>query len=115
MQKLLLRLGLWLVALAALGCQSKTFNVSFGLAESCQEDISCWSCLECDFLRAQRERETDRRAHDLDGDGFPDSQDVDIDGDGVPNDQDPDDDNDGIPDDRDSDANNDGVIDTLNR
>ena len=110
-----LGLGVCLTMGAGLGCQSKTYNVSFGLAESDQDDIQRTPHVGVDSLRDQRERETDRTRKDLDGDGIPDNRDTDIDGDGIPNDQDPDDDNDGIPDDQDADANNDGVIDTLNR
>lgn len=99
----------------AAGCLAGPYNVSFGLAESDQEDLQSTSRLHREPLRDIRERETDRKAHDLDGDGIPDDRDPDIDGDGIPNAQDPDDDNDGVPDVDDPDANNDGVIDELNR
>ena len=101
--------------LAGWGCLAGPYNVSFGLAESDQEDFQGTGRLHREPLRDRRERETDRTAHDLDGDGIPDDRDADIDGDGIPNNQDPDDDNDGIPDDQDPDDNNDGVIDALNR
>jgi len=108
-------LGLGLLAGACAGCRSGTYNVSFGLSESNDEDLQDIRALQKEPLRSRRERETDRTAHDLDGDGIPDTRDTDIDGDGIPNDQDTDDDNDGIPDDEDPDDNNDGIIDGLNR
>jgi len=106
---------LGLVLVAGAGCQSGTYKFSFGLSESTDEDLQDTRAFQQEPLRSRRERETDRTAHDLDGDGIPDNRDTDIDGDGIPNAQDPDDDNDGIPDDEDPDDNNDGIIDGLSR
>ena len=100
---------------ASLGCKAGTYNVSFGLSESGDEDFQSTRGLHREPLRDRRERETDRLLNDLDGDGIPNNKDPDIDGDGIPNSQDPDDDNDGIPDAEDADADGDGVIDDLAR
>lgn len=104
-----------LVWLAVAGCRAGSYNVNFGLAESTDEGFNSAGRMAMDPSRPQRERETDRLAHDLDQDGIPDTRDTDIDGDGIPNDQDMDDDNDGIPDTQDPDSNNDGIIDELDR
>lgn len=101
--------------LTGLGCRAGTYNVSFGLSETGEEDLQNTRRLHREPLRDRRERETDRLLNDLDGDGIPNRKDTDIDGDGIPNGQDPDDDNDGIPDAEDADADGDGVIDDMAR
>ena len=103
-----------LLALSA-GCRASSYNVSIGLSEGRSDDFHDAPRETADPRRTQRERDTDRTSHDLDGDGIPDTRDTDVDGDGVPNDQDTDDDNDGIPDDQDPDDNDDGIIDDLDR
>ncbi len=104
-----------LVLIAVAGCRASSYNLNFGLAESTDEGFNSAGRMAVDPSRLQRERETDRLAHDLDQDGIPDTRDTDIDGDGIPNYQDTDDDNDGIPDTQDADSNGDGIIDELDR
>ena len=99
-----------IIVLGCTGCAS-SFNVSFGL--SGPPDDGVVDPLEKADEEAVSASAREAPAHDLDGDGVPDSRDPDIDNDGVPNDQDEDDDNDGVPDDKDPDDNNDGIADAL--